>query len=150
MQMSFGIWFAIGFVAYGAIGVALTTWRRNRHLRMLAANRSEESICQFVRSLDYRSLDTKVIRAVYESLGEWCSNGHNRHRPFPIRTTDTLLGDLKLDDEDLIEVIGDVAERCKVSLDHCEQNPWYHRVDTAGDLVHFLCAQPKQPLWPAC
>ena len=56
----------------------------HRRLRRLADERRGETICHFPRSLDYRRLDTKIIRAVYE--------GFQRHlgTSFPIRAPDDI------------------------------------------------------------
>ena len=45
--------------------------------------------------------------------------------------------------QDFDYLVADLADRCGRSLDSYEQNPFYGRVHTVGDLVQFLCAQPK-------
>jgi hypothetical protein len=132
------------FVAVVVVFLAILTVVQNRRyrrrMRALAAERSGESICQFVRNLPYRQLNTTVIRHVYEAVqSEVTVPGC----PVPIRTTDHCTDTLEMDPEDLDYLVADLADRCGRTLDGCERNPYYGRVHTVGDLVHFLCAQPK-------
>jgi hypothetical protein len=111
-----------------------------RRMRALAAERSGESICQFVRSLPYRHLDTGVIRRVYETIQ---SRTVIRGCRVPIRATDHCIETLKMDPEDFENLVVEIADHCGRSLDGYEQNPFYGRAETAGGLVQFLCAQAK-------
>jgi hypothetical protein len=111
--------------------------REKQRFRRLAVERASESICSFVRSLDYRRLDTGIIRCVYEQL--------QRHlgAPVPLRASDRLDHDLHLDPEDLDDLAEAIALQCRRSLDSVQRNPYYDRVTTVGDLIEFLCAQPN-------
>jgi hypothetical protein len=42
-----------------------------RRIKQIAMKRGDANICAFVRSLDYRNLDTKIIRAVYNEFKDW-------------------------------------------------------------------------------
>ena len=128
--------FAI-LVSYGVIAVYLD----NRRLKRLADERIEESICTFGRSLDFRRLDTKVIRAVYEELQQYFDF---LKRPLPLRPNDRFNEDLKMDHEDLEDLAEGIALRCGRTFDSPENNPFYGKVTTVSDLVEFICNQPQR------
>jgi hypothetical protein len=133
----------IAIVAFAALFVVVTVIQNRNHrrrMRSLAAERSGESICQFVRSLPYRQLDTSVVRHVYEAVQAEVAVLDLR---LPIRTTDHCTDTLEIDREDFDCLVADLADRCGRSLDSYERNPFYGRVQTVGNLVQFLCAQPK-------
>ncbi len=113
--------------------------RDMRRLRRLAASRQEESICQFARSFD-RHTDTWLIRAVYEELSRYLSVDG---RPIPVRRQDRCKKDLGIDPEDLDDIGSDAAFRAGRSMDDCDKNPMYGKVQTVGDLVTFLAYQPR-------
>jgi len=128
------------FVLSIAIWAYYETQQENKHLQELAKDRTKDTICSFVRSFDYRKLDTKVIRAVYEVLQLFLPN---EPRPFPIRAKDNLFDDLKLDEDDLdLDIVAAVAHRTGRSLDNFEDNPFYEKVLTPYDLVMFFNMQP--------
>ena len=85
-------------------------------------------------------MDTWVIRAVYETLQDWLPTAH-----FPVRATDHLESNLRLDADDLDVLAEEIGGRCRRTLDGCESNPLYGRVHTARDLVLFFMQQPIQP-----
>jgi len=120
--------------------IALCALFERVRLRNIARQREDDSICTFVRSLDYRSLDTKVIREVYEQLQTWL---HCGKRPFPVRVTDNLHEDYKMDPLDLDDLVLDVAKKTGRDVSDGSKNPYYDRVDTVGDLIGFLCSQPR-------
>jgi hypothetical protein len=121
------------------VGLVLTALDRQR-LRHLAAERQGDSICRFARSLDYRRLDTKVIRAVYETLQD-----HLRFvcPAFPIRSSDDIVQDLLLDPGVVEDLVCEVADRCGRRLDSYERNPFHQGLYTVSGLIEFLCLQPK-------
>ncbi len=132
---------AIFMLFAGAIIVAtvVLSIRYARRTRPLLEERQGDSICTFARSLDYRRLDTTVIRAVYEGLQkelEFASPA------FPIRPGDDVLQIYQLDPEDYEELVIGIAERVGRSLDRCERNPYYGQSSTVSGLIEFLCAQP--------
>ena len=123
---AFALVFAVGSIA------GLFEQRRQRRL---AAARAGESICTFARAFDYRRTDTRVIRAVYEELQPVFS--------FPLRASDRIEEDLRFDPESMdLDVAPALAERTGRPLINTEHNPYYFRVHTVADLVHFFCAQP--------
>jgi hypothetical protein len=109
----------------------------HRRRRRLAAERQGETICHFARSLDYRRLDTKIIRAVYEGLQDrFCLR-------LPIRASDDLGQTFRIDPEDLEDFIIETADRCGRCMDGYERNPYHAEVSMVSGLINFLCAQPK-------
>ncbi len=111
------------------------------HLRRLAAVRAGEDIGAFVKQFDYRNVDTWVIRAVYEELQEYL---RSEVSAFPLRASDRLAEDLKVDQGDLEDVVASrVAERTGRSHEAATANPLSGKVRTVGDLVHFFNAQPR-------
>ena len=68
------------------------------YFNALVNERENEDIGSFARSLDYRTIDTWVIRAVYEELNDEIYCNENR---LPIRASDRLDEDLGLGDDDL-------------------------------------------------
>lgn len=126
-----GSWLLVVFIGILAIPIDA------RRERRLAAERVGESTCTFARSFDFRRVDTRVMRAVYEGVQSYVR--------FPIRASDHLTKDLRLDDEDLsLDIIPDIAHRTGRSLDGYEANPYYGQADTVGGLVHFLASQPLE------
>ena len=132
------------WVGTGAVLVALTLigWRasvvRARRFKILATARADESICQFARSFDRQSSDMVLIRSVYETVQEQI-----RGTPVPLRADDRLLEDLDLDDDDLNEILVDVARLANRSLDSTASNPLYGQITTVRHLVEFLHHQPR-------
>jgi len=122
--------------------VAHNKRRTKRHLTELARARAGESICEFSRSFDARNTDTWVIRAVYEQIQlqlRWI------YPDFPVRATDRLIEDLRLDPDDIdLDELADVASRTGRSIRDTKPNPFLGGVKTAGDLVAFFCAQPSE------
>lgn len=132
-------------VAVGAVTSAFVVFgvwsKRRERLRLIAlvANRSGESICGFARSFDARGVDPLVIRSVYEQLQDEL---HSYWPSFPVRASDRLTEDLGMDDDDLdMGIAPAVAIRSGRSFDGAEANPYYGRVKTASDLVHFFNLQ---------
>jgi len=124
------------------IGVMIVIEQRNRKIKMakLAQERKELSICEFARSFDYRSIDTWVIRAVYETLQDYVSMPEVA---VPIKAEDDLADVLEIDDEDLdMDLLVEMLHRTGRSLEDTPNNPYYGRLKTVADLVYFINAQP--------
>jgi hypothetical protein len=123
--------------------IAVTIWQNRatrKSLQRLAANRTGETICEFVRSFDTRSTDTWTLRAVYEELQSYLAPCYPA---FPLRAEDELRQDLKIDEEDLnVEIANRVLERTGRCLDGAQLNPLYGKVRTVRDLVNFVAEQP--------
>jgi hypothetical protein len=134
-------------VGAALIGAALLYARgeikRDAHLlRALAEVRHGESICEFARNFDPRTVDTWIVRAVYEQLQDQLKSRHPR---FPLRASDRLKQDLLLDDDDLdLDIAEMVEQRTGRSLERIEENPLFGKVETARDLVLFFNAQPMR------
>ncbi len=108
-----------------------------RRLREQGARLPRDATCTYARSFDFRQTDTLVMRAVYEELQPFVG--------FPIQASHRLSEDLRIDDEDLnVEVGPIIAQRLCRTLRDPEKNPYYGRVKTVEDLVHFMEAQPVE------
>lgn len=118
---------------------AIEERRQDKRMALWVQARVGESICQFARALDCRKVDTWVVRSVYEELQRY----HSGKWALPLRATDWLEKDLRLDSEDLDQVLVDMAQRAGRDLSSTQGNPFYDKVTTVGDLVHFLNAQPR-------
>ena len=127
-------------LALGSL-VAVLSRREALRLARMAQSRAGESICQFARSIDCRRVDTWVVRAVYEELQRSLSLA----MAVPLRMTDHLQHDLRLDADDLDDLVVDMAQRARRSLADTSANPLFGKVTTVGDLVEFLQAQPRLP-----
>lgn len=108
-----------------------------RRFRSLAVGREGESICTFARSFDYRSTDTWIIRAVYEGMRVYIPQG------FPLRGSDRLDEDLRIDPDDLDDLAVEIGLRAGRSSAGYEANPMFGRVRTLSDFVHFFMHQPR-------
>ncbi len=130
----------IGIALLLAVPILLLSLREDRRRARLAAGRRGESICTFARSFPRRSVDPWVLRAVYEELHRAADSS------FPPRSMDPLGLDLGICEvEDVEDLIVGVADRVGRSLDAPEDNPHYARIETVGDVVRFLSAQPPSP-----
>ncbi len=127
-------------LALGSL-VAVLSRREALRLARMAESRAGESICQFAHAIDCRRVDTWVVRAVYEELQRSLSVAV----AVPLRVTDHLQRDLRLDADDLDDLVADMAQRARRSLADTSANPLFGKVSTVGDLVEFLQAQPRLP-----
>jgi hypothetical protein len=131
----------IAIVLFVVVVSAFQNHRRHVHLRTVVESREQESICTFVRSLPIRTLDPWVVRAVFEQLQDYLRDSHVA---FPLRPSDRLVKDLRIDPDDLDEIlIWDIARRSGRSLSNLRANPHYGQVITVEALIRFFCAQPK-------
>lgn len=119
--------------------VVIEERRQSKRLVQRVQARSGESICQFARAIDCRQVDTWVVRSVYEELQRY----YSAKWALPLRATDRLEEDLQLESEDLEHVLVDMAQRAGRNLSGTQTNPFYGKVTTVGDLVHFLNTQPR-------
>ena len=138
-------WFAypvLTTAAVAVLGLATTMSAKShqRRLEALAETRSGESICEFARAFERRSVDTWVVRAVYEQVQELLRPSYDN---FPVRADDRLKDDLGIDLDDVeMDLAPVVAERTGRSLDHTESNPFFGKLSTVADLVRFFSSQP--------
>lgn len=139
------LWFGhpvLTTAAVAVLGLATTMSAKNhkRRLEALAETRSGESICEFARAFERRSVDTWVVRAVYEQVQELLRPSY---ADFPVRADDRLKDDLGIEMDDVeMDLAPVVAERTGRSLDHTESNPFFDKLSTVADLVRFFSSQP--------
>lgn len=119
--------------------VAIEGRKQDKRLEQWVQARAGESICHFARAIDCRQVDTWIVRSVYEEL-QHC---YSAKWALPLRATDRLEDDLHLESEDLEHVLVGMAQRAGRDLSCTQVNPFYGKVTTVGDLVHFLNAQPR-------
>jgi hypothetical protein len=132
---------AAGVVTVVGVMSSVLLRRQRMRLARIAASREGECICQFARSFDRRSVDTWVIRAIYETLQRELSFAHPS---FPIRASDRL-DELLSDADDLdMEIAPEVARRSLRRFDNLADNPYYGKVQTVADLVVYFNVHPKE------
>jgi hypothetical protein len=135
-----GRWIAVGVLLLTAVDNAI---ERIRVRRLVAARRGED-IGTFARAFNRRSepFDPRVVRAVWDAVQ---AEIHSAKEILPLRPGDRLYKDLHIDHDDFeLDVVPAVASRANRSLDECEKNPWFGRIETVGDLVRFFCLQPRR------
>lgn len=142
--LAYGVWHKPGLLfllPVLAVLFRVGMTRRRRWFRALAAAREGENLCSFARSFGRREVDTWVVRAVHEQLQE-----ELRHSGgvCPIRGTDRLDKDLRIDMDTVEEMLPVIAQRTGRRLDDTRQNPWYDKVHCVADLVQFVNALPKR------
>ena len=113
---------------------------RKSHFSSLLKGREKDTICSFSRHFECREIDTWVIRAVYEQLQNYMAS---TKEDFPIRATDDVFTDLRIDDEDFeMDIVGEIAERTGRTLDLAEENKFYGKANIVENLVYFFNEQP--------
>lgn len=139
-------WLVVGIVAplmlpmlLLAILVSLPSLiSERRRIKALKASR-EDTICAFRRAFNCRLVDPWIIRATYEEARQFVPD-------YPLEAADRIKEDLKIEEEDLDDLILSIAERSGYALTHTSSNPWYDRVKSIGDIVLFINHQPKTRL----
>jgi|GEM_PF-2261449 len=121
----------VGFAAVIIWGVV----DQRKWTERMRAERAGESICTFARSLPARNHDTKIVRVVYEELYKVLS--------IPLRPQDECEETLKMDPEDVEDLVVEMAESSGKSMDGWEANPLARQVITVADLIRFLEMQPS-------
>lgn len=110
-------------------------------MRALALGRKKSTICLYARSFDYRNVDTRIMREVYNQVQAWA--GKYEDIPFSVEADDCFDSVYKMDPEDLDEMCIDIAKKLGISIESSEDNPFWNKVATVKDLVLFLHNQPK-------
>lgn len=113
----------------------------HRRMKKLATERGEANICEFARSFDYRNIDTKIIREVWNELHEYI--GKYNAKPFPIKAEDLFTDIYKFDPDDLDDAYVAIARRLGIDTKDPEKNPYWNKVDSVKNLVLFLHNQPR-------
>ncbi len=130
-------------IVAGLVLLAIVDERtRSRRVIAIANERIEEDIGSFARAFDRRTcevLDPWAIRAVWDVLVPLTDSSG---RKIPLRPTDRFKADLLLDADDLEDVVPQLVEQCERVAGNWQANPFYGRLDTVADLVHFISAQP--------
>lgn len=123
--------------------ILLGIWLIYDHFRMkkIVLARGKPDICSYARSFDYRNVDTKIMRSVYDKVQEWA--GTYNGQPFPVQSSDDFDTIYRMDPDDLDDIYGEVAEELGISTERAEENPYYDQVKTVKELVLFLHHQPK-------
>src|SRR5262245_39351363 len=111
------------------VGISSIGWHRDRRM---AEARKGESICQFARGFDCRNIDSWIIRAVYEEFSG----------SFPLRPTDRLTEDLRIDGDDLDFSAIHIPRHMGRRLDGYGRKPMYGKIETVGEGVMFFHLQP--------
>jgi hypothetical protein len=108
----------------------------DRKFEKLMAARAGENICTFRRAFDLRQVDPWIIRAVHEEV---CDLIGVR----PLRASDHLLDDLRIDPEDVEDIAKTIAYRAGYDLNDTHTNPLFGKVFTVGELVLFFTHQRR-------
>ena len=104
------------------------------------SGRKGENICTFHRAFNLRQVDPWIVRAVYEEVLNFIRTGKLK---CALRASDRLLEDLQIDLEDVEEIGISIAARAGYDLTNYEQNPFYAKLKTVGDLVMFFTHQRR-------
>jgi hypothetical protein len=128
----------IGLGAFAVLvgGAMFSEARRVTRIR----RERDDTICDFRRSFDLRKVDPWIIRATYEAFGRWFDE---KQPDFPLRASDLIGNDLKIDPEDVEDLAQEVGQRAGYDLSACEANPLFAKVHTVGDFVMFFTHQPR-------
>ena len=128
-------------VVLAALGTYVWNAHRSelRRLKTQTAARPGESICTFARGLP-RTVDPWIVRAVSDALRPYVTYPGGR---MPLRAADSFTADIRMDPDDLEDIVDRLALRTGRSLQGTERNPYVGRVATVGDLVLFLNEQPR-------
>lgn len=113
------------------------------HYRMkrIAVRRGKADICGYARSFEYRNVDTRIIREVFDCVQEWA--GVYDGKPFPVQANDCFDDLYRMDPEDLEDIYLEVAHKLCISTEREEDNPYFNQVKNVKELVLFLHHQPK-------
>ncbi len=131
------IYIIIGLIVIGAIYTVV----EHRRMKKISLERGEPKLCEDARSFDYRNVDTKIIREVWNELQE-CLGKYNG-KPFPIKAEDLFDDTYKLDPDDLDDAYWAVADRLGIDTENPENNPYWNKVTSVKNLVLFLHNQPR-------
>lgn len=128
-------------LAISLVVISIISYWNYRRMRSIALSRENSTICTYARSFDYRNVDTKIMRAVYEKVQAWAGkyDGVN----FPVEAHDCFNEIYNMDPEDLDDIYFEIAEALGISTENPEANPYWNKVKTVKSLVLFLHNQPK-------
>lgn len=110
--------------------------RNGRRFKELASERQGESICSFARAFDCGSVDTWVIRAVYDAMQPYCCEfGRNK---LPLRPDDELGSMFRMDIFDFDEIAESIGRRTGRSCEELSDIVEVERIATVRDLVMYF------------
>jgi hypothetical protein len=113
----------------------------HRRMRYIALGRKNSDICRYARSFDYRAVDTKIMREVYNHVQAWA--GKYEGIPFPVEADDCFNEIYNMHPDDLDDIYLEIAQKLGVSTEDPELNPYWNKVTTVKNLVLFLHNQKK-------
>ncbi len=113
----------------------------HRRMKKIRMKRGEENICKFARDFDYRSIDTKIMREVWNEVQ--LTLGKFEGKPFPVQSEDLFEQTYKMDHDDLDDIYWTVADKLGIETENTEENPYYEKVTSVKNLVLFLHNQPR-------
>ncbi len=128
----------IGIIVFLSVIGAIWNYYR---MKKIALKRGEPDICSYARSFNYREVDTKIMREVFNHVQKWA--GKYEGIPFPVKAEDCFDKIYKMDPEDLDDIYLDIAKKLGISIEHPEKNPLWNKIKTVKDLVLFLHNQPR-------
>lgn len=141
LQILFGVLLVLVAPVMAALWIITAPWmmRDARRFARMQAERAGEGICTFARGFDRRTTDPWIIRAVHDALQPYFVT---RSGPVPIRPSDRLYGELRIDGEELDDLARTIAWRTGRPLENADDNP-VRPVETVDDLVRFFAHQPR-------
>lgn len=128
-------------VVIGVIAGIVAVYESTRHRRLAKLrNDRSDTICDFGKSFNLRTVDPWIVRATHEALGAYLDD---KQPIISLRASDSIHRDLGIHPEEMWELLLDVTERSGYDLTDCESNPLFGRITTVQDFVLFINQQPK-------
>ena len=126
-----------------ALVLVIVIWMVIDHYRMkkIAIERGNPNICEYARSFDYRNVDTKIMRAVWNEVQ--LNLGNYNGKPFPVKAEDMFEETYNMHPDDLDDIYWSVADRLGIDTEQPENNPYFNKVTSVKNLVLFLHNQPR-------
>lgn len=122
------------------VGIIFTVANHLR-IKKLALSRGEPNICEYARSFDFRKVDTKIMREVWNEVQSALGTFNNT--PFPIKADDLFNETYKFDADDLDDIYWAVADKLGIDTENPQLNPYYNQVTSVRNLVLFLHHQSR-------
>ena len=129
-----GVIFACAVAALWIAGVTLADYRRQRRLRAEREGVSEED---FIRHLSGAGVDEAISHTVYRRLQR-----EKLARAVPVLPGDDLYSVHRIDNEELNELIGDLANELGRDFRRPDRPNNGDPVNTVEDLVRYLNSLP--------
>ncbi|MFV9657329.1 hypothetical protein ACNFCK_20780 [Pseudomonas sp. NY15366] len=110
-------------------------------LKKLSLARGDANICEYARSFDYRVVDTRIMREIWNEVQKALGNPNGK--PFPIKADDLLEETYNIDPDDLDDIYWKIADRLGIDTQNPEENPLFNKVTSVRNLVMFLHYQSQ-------